>query len=648
MRILQLTPFWRPVAGGISSFVSGLTSQLIATGHEVSVASMQGAPEADVTIIGQSRIRGFHRATTLMSALRPDAIHVHGHWFLLLPALWARLRGRTGKIIYTFHTAPDTTSIRSRILGTLLNRCNVVTAVSGNLLVQNATDLGIRAAQIVTRPGVSPPSGDAADGQRFRSILGVSDEDLLIVAVSVFQYPEKVAGILSLLRAFRDVVPDCPESKLVLVGDGQYRKDIEFARASLGLTSSVFLPGALPDVRPALRAADIFCHISFRDELPQSLIEAMAYGKPIVCNDVGGTPEVFRDDADGIMTDGSSGAIADSLRCLIRERPRRERYANGARERAAQALTWSRAVVPVLSSYGAEVRKMIHISVDVEEDYHLAQPSYRGVAEALPRLLDLFLELRVPASFFVTSDVLHRFPGLVQRIINEGHHLGSHGESHRAGGYAGKPRKQQIEELRRVRETIGSLASKPSSFRAPNFLIDSSTIAALAEVGFDIDSSILPGRVVRRTRNSPRIDFRGALWQPYLISPPGPSNTVLRAVTEVPVAANMLAPGSPLGLGYVNLAGPDAALNAIRLFPAPFLVLLVHPWEAIDYPSDARIPKWMKGGCMSDLGRLRKFLEAVIRDHDVVPWTALTYDVIRPNTLHDPKGNPLLLPGSHR
>lgn len=99
-----------------------------------------------------------------------------------------------------------------------------------------------------------------------------------------------------LIEAVAVCVQQGLDIKLVLVGDGQYRAELEARSAILGLGPRVSFQGLLPSseaVREQLDRADIFVLPSHQEGLPKAMVEAMARGLPCIGSTVGGIPELL-------------------------------------------------------------------------------------------------------------------------------------------------------------------------------------------------------------------------------------------------------------------------------------------------------------------------------------------------------------------
>jgi glycosyltransferase involved in cell wall biosynthesis len=123
-----------------------------------------------------------------------------------------------------------------------------------------------------------------------------------------------------------------PSWRLVVVGEGPMRAQLEARTAELGLTQAVELRGYVPidgELPRLYRAADAFLHISWTEGVPQVLFEAFAAGLPVVATDVGGVARAVADAA-LLIPPGDADAAASALTRLADDLPlRRELVRDG-------------------------------------------------------------------------------------------------------------------------------------------------------------------------------------------------------------------------------------------------------------------------------------------------------------------------------
>ena len=105
----------------------------------------------------------------------------------------------------------------------------------------------------------------------------------------------------TLLAAFRIVLRDHPQAKLLIAGDGPLGTELEAAIGDLGLRNDVALLGLRTDVRDLLQASDAYVMSSAWEGLPIALLEAAASTLPIVATAVGGNAEVVLDGVSGLI-----------------------------------------------------------------------------------------------------------------------------------------------------------------------------------------------------------------------------------------------------------------------------------------------------------------------------------------------------------
>ena len=232
------------------------------------------------------------------------------------------------------------------------------------------------------------------------------------------------------------------------------------------------------------------------------------------------------------------------------------------------------------------------MTVDVEDYFHVSAfadqvsphdwPAHESrVVANTDRLLTLFDETKVRATFFVLGWVAERFPALVSRIAAAGHELASHSYDH--GLVYDKTPAAFREDLRRARAAIECAAGvRVTGFRAPSFSVTDRSLWALdvlVSEGYTFDASIYPIRHDRYgipswPRHVRRVEReQGSLWVV-------PASTVRHFGMNVPTA----------GGGYFRILPYEWTSYGIRRLneqerqPAIFYI---HPWE-ID-PAQPRI-----------------------------------------------------------
>jgi sugar transferase (PEP-CTERM/EpsH1 system associated) len=139
----------------------------------------------------------------------------------------------------------------------------------------------------------------------------------------------------TMLVAFRLVVNELPDARLVIVGDGPFEAEMRDTVAKLGITGSVDFLGRQMDVPSLLRTFDIFTLASVNEGLSMTLLEAMASGLPIVASDVGGNREIVNPPDCGLLVPPRDPqALAAAYLELLRNPSLRAKISAAARARA--------------------------------------------------------------------------------------------------------------------------------------------------------------------------------------------------------------------------------------------------------------------------------------------------------------------------
>ena len=123
--------------------------------------------------------------------------------------------------------------------------------------------------------------------------------------------PEK--NLARLLRAFR-LVADVMPARLVIAGDGPERPGLEQLTRDLGLSGLVRFTGHLDDPAALYRTLDIFALSSDTEQMPLSVIEAMASGLPVAATAVGDVAAMLAAENQAFVTPLEDAALAGRLR----------------------------------------------------------------------------------------------------------------------------------------------------------------------------------------------------------------------------------------------------------------------------------------------------------------------------------------------
>lgn len=121
-----------------------------------------------------------------------------------------------------------------------------------------------------------------------------------------------------LIRAFHLVARDMP-ARLVIVGDGPERGALEQLVASLDITTQVRFAGHVPEPAPLYRAFDVFALTSDTEQMPMTVLEAMAAALPVAATDVGDIKEMLAPENRAFIVPRDERALADAFLALLRQ-----------------------------------------------------------------------------------------------------------------------------------------------------------------------------------------------------------------------------------------------------------------------------------------------------------------------------------------
>lgn len=229
-----------------------------------------------------------------------------------------------------------------RMAGRFVTQYIAVSEANRNYLVQ---EKGLPAEKITTiLNGSDIERFDRAHAVpadfRHRSNLAEGDQVLLVAARLE---PQKGHSVL--LQALTLLRAEFPALRLVVLGDGSLRSQLEAEVSALGLEGSVSMPGHCSDIRDWMSAADVCVLPSFAEGLPLFAIECLAAGRPMVATSVDGTPEIVVDGKTGILVPpGNPVALAGGIARLLRDRALAEQLGAAGAKWVRERFTLTRQI----------------------------------------------------------------------------------------------------------------------------------------------------------------------------------------------------------------------------------------------------------------------------------------------------------------
>ncbi len=161
----------------------------------------------------------------------------------------------------------------------------------------------------------------------------------------------------TLVEAMALARPRVPEARLVICGEGPLRGPIEARVRERGLADRVVFAGFRPDLDRLMPAFSVFCLSSHLEGLGTSLLDAMAFGRPVVATAAGGIPEAVEDGVNGrLAAPRDARGLADALVEVLTDDARRLALGAAGRRRFLERFTAERmveATVAVLAEAAA-------------------------------------------------------------------------------------------------------------------------------------------------------------------------------------------------------------------------------------------------------------------------------------------------------
>jgi phenylacetate-CoA ligase len=319
LRIALVGPL-APPSGGMANQTAQLAELLRADGAAVQLIQVN-APYWPAWV---ARVRGLRAALRLPAylarlwtvAAAVDLFHVMANsgwsWHLhAAPAIWiARLRGKAVVLNYRGGQADEFFARRPRLVSASMKRADAILVPSPYLaqvfekygfptqIVPNVIDLARFAPAAPARKSGSAP--------------------LLLVARNL----EAIYDNASALHAFAIVRQAWPDARLIVAGSGSELAALEELARQLGLAGAVQFAGRVENAAMAglYQACDVVLNPSLADNMPISVLEALACAVPVVSTNVGGIPALLEDGVTALLVaPNDPPAMAQAVLSLLRD-----------------------------------------------------------------------------------------------------------------------------------------------------------------------------------------------------------------------------------------------------------------------------------------------------------------------------------------
>jgi glycosyltransferase involved in cell wall biosynthesis len=338
LRVLLVGPL-PPPSGGMANQTRQLARLLAGEGWTATVVQVN----ASYRPAWIARLRGVRALARLgpyaidlwRSARDADLVHVMANsgwaWHLFAsPAIViARMCGKPVIVNYRGGEAEAFLQRQGRWVLPILRLATAVIVPSGYL------------QRVFARWGISAQIvPNIVDLQRFAPGAALSGPPHLIVTRNL----EDIYDLPTALRAFARIRQTFPAARLTIAGSGPRHADLVALASTLGVASDTTFTGRVDnDQMPDLyRSADLLLNPSRVDNMPISLLEAMASGIPIVSTDVGGIAHLVTDGETALLVPpGDVEAMATAAIRILDDRGLASRLRNAGLE-AARAYTWTR------------------------------------------------------------------------------------------------------------------------------------------------------------------------------------------------------------------------------------------------------------------------------------------------------------------
>jgi len=213
------------------------------------------------------------------------------------------------------------------------NRSNLILSPSKSLaneLIREGLECPINVLQNSIDVKLFKPLKSSSDKEEIKKFFGVKNRSICYMGRLSYE-----KSIDQIIKAFALINKKMPELSLMIIGDGPERKNLEELAEDLKIRDSVIFTGSLfynGDLVRSLQTNDLFVSASKSENMPLSVLEAMATGLPMVLVKEKGLAELIKEDASGIFAKTDDPAdIAEKILFLLSSPELLNKFSQGSR-----------------------------------------------------------------------------------------------------------------------------------------------------------------------------------------------------------------------------------------------------------------------------------------------------------------------------
>ncbi len=181
------------------------------------------------------------------------------------------------------------------------------------------------------------------DIKSYKEISGIKKNDRIILTVNRL-HPRKRIDLL--IQAMPIVLAKIPDAKAIIVGSGPEEKNLKNIVNKLGLNNSISFAGfvSLAEISNYYASCDLYVHLAKQEPFGLTLIEAQAFGKPVITVAEGGPKETVLDGQTGFLIEANIKTLADRIIQLLQDDNLRAQFSQKAKEYIKENYNWSDSV----------------------------------------------------------------------------------------------------------------------------------------------------------------------------------------------------------------------------------------------------------------------------------------------------------------